>query len=155
MAKNQEGQSFAYKWLQEDNLLVLTMISLGSSTSWRDLTRSLIHSICGSTRTTEAIWLVTAENDEVLKAARNDKVEILHVDQVLSGWLAQATNLTDPFFYVVYHCKPSDPAQSDLPLPDNCPFFGQLALDSEAPYICFYDIDDDEDVEDSVFTEQP
>jgi hypothetical protein len=155
MAEKQEGQSFTYKWPREDDSLVVTMNSLGSSTSLSDLTQSLVHSIPDSTRTIRAIWAVTVEDDGVLKAARKDKVVILHDDQALSGWLARASHLTDPLLYVVYHRNPSDPARPDSPIPGNRPFFDQSALLPEAPDIPVYDIDEEEDVEDSAFKEKP
>jgi hypothetical protein len=110
MAENQEGQSFTYMWPREDDSLVVTRNSFGSSTSLSDLMQSLVHSIPDSTRTIRAIWAVTVEDDRVLKAARKDKVVILHDDQVLIGWLARVSHLNDPLIYVVYHRNPSDPA---------------------------------------------
>jgi hypothetical protein len=45
MAEKQEGQSFTYMWPREDDSLVVTMNSLGSSTTLSDLTHSLVYSI--------------------------------------------------------------------------------------------------------------
>jgi hypothetical protein len=110
MVKNQEGPSFTYKWPQEDDSLIVTMNSLGYSTFLYDLMQSLVHLIPDSTRTILAIWVVTVENYGVLKAARKDKVAIVHDNEALSGWLTRASHLTDPLQYIVYHRNPSDPA---------------------------------------------
>jgi hypothetical protein len=45
MAEKQEGQSFTYKSPREDDSLVVTMNSLGSSTFLSDLTQLLVNSI--------------------------------------------------------------------------------------------------------------
>jgi hypothetical protein len=45
MAEKHEGQSFTDKWPWEDNSLVVTINSLGLSTSLSDLTQSLVYSI--------------------------------------------------------------------------------------------------------------
>jgi hypothetical protein len=155
MAEKPEGQSFTYKWPWEDDSLVVTMNSLGSSTFLSDLTQSLVYSIPDLTRTIRAIWVVTVEDDRVLKTARKDKVVILHDNQALSEWLARASHLTDPLLYVVYHHNPSDPARPDSPIPGNRPFFDQSALVPEAPDVPVYEIDEEEDVEDSEFKEKP
>jgi hypothetical protein len=55
IAEKQEGQNFTYKSPREDNSLVVTINSLGSSTSLSELTLSLVHSITNSTRTIPAI----------------------------------------------------------------------------------------------------
>jgi hypothetical protein len=155
MAKKHEGQSFTYMWPQENDSLVVKMNSLGSSTSLGHLTQSLVHSISDSTRTIQAICAVTVEDDGVLKAARKNKVVILHDDQVLSGWVTQASHSTNPLVYVVYHRNPSDPARPDSLIPGNHLFFDQSALLPDAPDFPMYEIDEEEDIEHSTFKEKP
>jgi hypothetical protein len=102
------------------------------------------------TRTIQAIWALTVEDDGVLKAARKDKVVILHGDQALNGWLAWVSHITDLLVYVAYHHNPSDPARPDSPIPGNRSIFKQSILLPEAPDASVYAIDQEEDVEDSV-----
>ena len=79
---------------------------------------------------------------------------ILKDDQALSGWLARTSHLTDPLLYVVYHRNPSDPAWPDSPIPGNCPFFDQSALLPEAPDVPMYDIDKEDYIQDSAYTDK-
>jgi hypothetical protein len=116
---------------------------------------SLVYSIPDSTRTIQAIWAVTVEDDRDLNAARKDKVVILHDDQALSGWLAWASHFTDSFLYVVYHCNPSDSVRPDSPIPGNCLFFDQSSLLPQDPNVPVYNIDEEEDVENSASKEKP
>ena len=117
--------------------------------------QSLVHLIPNSTRTIRAIWAVIVEVDGDLKAARKNKVVILQDDQALSGWLTRVSHLTDPLLYVVYHRNPSDPVWPDSPIPGNCPFFDQSSYLSEDPDVLMYDMDEEENVEDSAFKEKP
>ena len=90
-----------------------------------------------------------------MNTARKNKVVIIHDDQALSGWLTQVSHSTDLPLYVVYHRNPSDPAWPDLLIPDNCPIFDLSAVLPEAPDIPIYDIDEEEEVQDSTFKEKP
>ena len=117
--------------------------------------QALVHSISNFTTSIYIIWAVMVENNAVLKTARQGQVIILLNNQALSGWLAQASHLTDPLLYVMYQDIQSDSAWPGSSISDNYSFFDQSTLLSDTLHVPVYNIGEEEDIEDSRFKEKP